>query len=67
MPHLEVHPQGLLSNHLWKIDDIFIADFGKRKICTYENWYIFRNIVLMVSAQTGEAIKHMATHCLKCF
>lgn len=33
MPHLEVHPQGLLSNYLWKIDDIFIAEFGKRKIC----------------------------------
>lgn len=40
MPHLEVHPQGLLSNHLWKIDDTFIAEFGKiryahMKIGTY--------------------------------
>lgn len=65
MPHFEINPRGLLSNHLWQMDGTHVIEFKKLKYVhvtmnTYSGF-------LMASAQSGKATKHVITHCLKCF
>ena len=65
VPHLGVNPRGLLPNHIWQMDVTHITEFGKLRyvhvtIDTYSGF-------IMATAQTGEAAKHVITHCLKCF
>ena len=56
---------GLLPIHLWRMDITHITKFGSLNyvhvtVDTYSGF-------LMVTAQTGEATKHVISHCLKCF
>ena len=64
MPHLGKNPQGLLPNHIWQMDVTHVTDFHLRYVhVTIDTYSGF----MMATAQTGEATKHVITHCLKCF
>ena len=60
-----VNPPKLLPNHLWQMNVIHIAEFGKLRYVhvTIDTFSGF----LMVTVQTGESTTHVTTHCLKCF
>ena len=65
VPHFWVNPRGLVPNHLWQLDVTHIPEFGRLR-------YVHVSIdtllgFILDTPKTGEATKHVISHCLKCF
>jgi transposase InsO family protein len=69
VPNLGVTPRGLMPNHIWQMDVIHYAEFGKLK---YIHEYIHVCIdtcsgFLFTSQHMGEASRTAIDHCLQAF
>ena len=65
MPHFAVNPRGLLANHLWQMDVIYVSSFGKLKFVHVSVDTFTRQII--ASANSGEKVKDIKSHYLQAF